>query len=146
MLPASPLQPVVNLQADGQTADQLKIPLVLLFSRTECPYCETMRNLYLEPMQDDPRFRDQMLAREINIDSGNKIIGFDGNPIPVSQFAKQWEVSLTPTLVFLNGRGEPTAEEIVGLGNADFFSYYLEKAVEDSVNKLRDTDRIKLAQ
>ena len=50
--------------------------------------------------------------------------------------ARRSGVFLTPTVLFLDGKGQSLAEPLVGVSNVDFYLYYLERRISQSRLKL----------
>ena len=110
---------------------------IIMFGAENCPFCFEMKDLYLEPMLTDPDYTPKVVIREVEIDKDTPMVDFEGNKTLQSVYARRFGVYLTPTLVFLDSHGKQMAKKIVGLGNENYFSYYLDEAINNALKKIR---------
>ncbi|MDE2048218.1 MAG: thioredoxin fold domain-containing protein [Betaproteobacteria bacterium] len=116
-----------DLRAAAQAARARGQPVVLLVSLHDCAYCERVRRDELLPRQ-----RDGLLAWQIDLKSSEAIVGFEGAPVSQAELARRLNVRLAPTVLFLDARGEPVAEPLVGAGLPDFYGAYLDERLAQS--------------
>ena len=57
-----------DLRSEVEIARKQGGPLVIIYSRRDCKYCETVKRDYLKPLINNPRYRDHVLIRQINQD------------------------------------------------------------------------------
>ncbi len=126
-----------NFQADARLAAQRRVPIMVLFSSSGCPYCERVKSEYLVPMHQDPAYRSRVIFREVSIDSDSPLTGFDGRPVAEAAFAAAHKVFMVPTVMVFDTRGKATGEAIVGLLIPDFYFGYLEAAIDEGGRKVR---------
>ena len=107
-----------------------KVPLLLLVSRQDCPYCHLIKREVIRPMLISGEYDNRILMREIMIDYAEQLIGFSGVALPAAKFAQQYGVRLTPTLLFLSAQGKELAERIVGVNTLDFLSWYIDESID----------------
>ena len=135
---APPALPAASdLAADGATAKAQRVPVLLFFNRVECPYCERALREFLTPMERDPDNAGRVLFRQVEIDKASKLVDFAGNATTHRKFAQRFSITLTPTIWFVDGDGHPLAEPIVGLRTVDYYGYYLDQSINESLSKLR---------
>jgi len=125
-----------NLQQTAAENGRDKVYLIM-FGAEHCPFCFEMRDLYLEPMLTDPNYTEKVVIREVEIDQNSPMVDFDGNKTLQSVYARRFGVFLTPTLAFLDSKGREMAEKIVGLGDENYFTYYLDEAIDKALEKIR---------
>jgi len=118
-----------NLQKDGGLAAQRGVPMVLMVSAEECPYCMVMESDYLVPMLRNRAYDSMVLIRKIHLDSFDEIIDFDGKEIAPTDLSQRYGVWVTPTLLFLNSEGEEVQKRMVGLGVRDFVSDFIDQSI-----------------
>lgn len=126
-----------DLQALGQQASAAGVPILLLMSASDCTYCATLKAQVLDPMEISGEYREQVVIREFMIDGMLDARTFDGGAMTPREFARSYDVSLTPTMLFLDSSGNEIAERIVGISNIDFALFYVEKHIEEASRKLR---------
>lgn len=123
-----PLLPARNLQAEAREAARSGYPLVLMFSRKDCPYCITVRRDYLAPLNQIPRFR-QVLVRQIDQDRDTPLKDFQGRSTTHAAFAAREKIRLVPVVGFYGPEGQHLSEAIVGARLPDFYQGYLEESL-----------------
>ena len=117
--------------------EKQKLPLLIIFSTDECEYCEYIKENYLAPMQKDQAYRDRVLIRELNTESYYGVIDKHGEKTTADVLALRYGADITPTIVFLDSRGNELSEKIVGLKAPDYFDLLLDEAIDASLKKLR---------
>ncbi len=126
-----------SFKTDSREASRKKIPVMVLFSSPECPYCEQVKRIYLSPMQKDPAYRNRVVIREITVGSKAPITDFNGAATTEAAFASLHKIMMVPTVKVFDARGNEASEAIVGLLLADFYFGYLEAAIEEGTRKIR---------
>ena len=121
-----------NLRADADKAARAGGPLIVVYSRKDCKYCETVKRDYLKPLTANPRYRDKVVIRQINQDSDAPLIDFRGDATTHARFASSEKIKLVPVVAFYGPQGKHLAEPIVGARLPDFYPSYLEESVEKS--------------
>jgi thioredoxin-related protein len=137
--PARAIEPVGDLRALGADAARRGVPIVLAVTRDECGYCETLKREILEPMAlagDDPR---RVLIRELDVDSGGAVVGFDGTPTTAGVVAGGYDAMFTPTLLFVGPDGAEIAERMVGINTPEMYGWYLDRAIDAAAASLPGT-------
>jgi len=130
------LQNTRDLHEDGLLADQLGIPILLLVSREQCSYCRRLKREVLGPIQLTGQYKDRVLMREILIDPGQRINDFQGHDRRTAELAAEYGVSLTPTLLFLDPKGQELSTRMVGINTLEMFSFYLDEAIVEASRAL----------
>ena len=126
-----------NLAADARVAAKGKLPLLVLFSESGCPWCERARREFLVPMQRNPEYQAKVMMREVGTDSSATLLDFGGNRTTQAAFARRHRVTMVPTVMLLDPRGEALAEPLVGFGSADYYGYFLDQRIDAALALLR---------
>lgn len=129
---------LTNPQDDAKTASDGEMIIVVMFEYEDCPWCEYVLKNEIEPMIRSKAFESTVLFRRAYISDSNEIPAFDGTPTTGRQIASDFGISISPTLVFLSSDGQALAAELVGVSSRDFYGYYLEKRINEALEKLRD--------
>jgi thioredoxin-related protein len=129
-----PIELAENLAQDASASLTLSKPIVFFVTADHCPYCEKLRQEYFKFSPDDERF----ILRELELDEHHSVIGFDGKKTNHRSLAKQYKISLTPTVAFVGPDGEQLADSIIGVPLMDFYHYYFEKALDQSISQLKE--------
>ena len=124
-----------DLADDARTSIRERKPILLFFDREECPYCEQALREYLVPLSQEG-WRDRALFRQIEIDRPLPLIDFDGKATTHEDLASRFGVSLSPTVLVVDGKGSVLSGPLVGLMTVDFYGAYLEGALDAAARKL----------
>jgi thioredoxin-related protein len=129
---AEPFQVAVarNLVSDGASRKTPAEPVVLLFSRAGCTWCERLKQQHLRHL---PR---EVVLREVDIGSDAPLVDFAGLVTTHRRFATAMSVRLAPTLAFFSPDGRQLVEPIVGVRGADYMDYFIETALAASRQRL----------
>lgn len=133
---ALPPVPVArDLAAEGQAMPDRDRPVVVLFSRQLCGWCDKARREHLNAMAANPA--TGALFRQVDIDSDAALVDFSGQTTSHRAFGRRHNVKLAPTLMFFAADGRPLAGAIVGYRIPEFYGTLIERAIEDSRAQLR---------
>lgn len=125
-----------NLVALGDRARSGHMPILLVVSQADCPYCERLKREILEPMLVSGEYEGRVLIRELLIDSELPVRDFQGQAVSPDELARRYRARLTPTLLFLDYRGRELTERMVGINTLDFYGYYLDAAIDTARQRL----------
>jgi thioredoxin-related protein len=128
-----------DLAADARLAARHNIPLLVLFSQADCPWCERARQEFLLPMQRNAEYRSKVMMREVAIDSSGALADFAGSATTQAEFARRYRVSVTPTVMLFSPRGAALGEPLVGFSSADYYGWFLDQRIDGALAQLRDT-------
>jgi thioredoxin-related protein len=137
---AAAVQPVptaANLAADGKAARSARQPIVILYSRSLCTWCDKARREHLNAMASQAaKSPDGALFRQIDLDTDAPLVDFSGRKTSHREFARSHNAKMTPTLMFFAADGRELAPPIVGYRLPEFYGTLIEDAIEDSRNQL----------
>jgi thioredoxin-related protein len=127
-----------DLHRDGYQAEAACKPLLLAFSDSSCRYCHLLETEVLNPTMLNRDYDGRVLMRKLLLDSPGRLKDFDGNgELSARQLARRYKVELTPTLLFVNARGEELAERLVGVTTLELYGGYLDSSLDASRDRLR---------
>ena len=130
------LEEVQNFKTIASQMKKDKLVLVLEFHAKNCSYCKQLEEEILRPMLLSGDYNDLVLIKQLALDSDKKIKGFNGKLISGVEMGKKFNIIVTPTLVFLNSKGEEISERIVGINTPEMFGAYVDAAIEEGQKKL----------
>lgn len=130
------MQSVTDLRQEAQTLRAENLVLVLEFASDDCPYCRKLEALFLLPMQRNASYDSKILIRAISMSDNDTVIGFDGESMTTSEFAAGYEVTVTPTLLFLSADGSEMSERLVGIWSEDFYGGFIDARIDAAIEKL----------
>jgi hypothetical protein len=99
---------------------------VVLFSQSDCSFCEEARENYLKPLAASRPAG--LVVAEVEIDGSRRVKDWTSRSMSDAEFAKLHHAQFAPTVMFLGPRGEALAAPIVGLSR-DFFGAYLDSRI-----------------
>ncbi len=132
-----PLPLVSDLEAIAKLAHAQRTPIFVAFTLKRCPYCTVARRDYWVPMNASAKWRGKVIMVELEIDGTPALRDFDGKSTSARDFARRFGVRSVPTVIVFDAFGAPASSPMVGLAASDFYSLYLEQAVEAGVTKMR---------
>lgn len=132
------LQAATDLAALAASSgpDGAPMPFVLLVSQSDCPYCERLKAEVLAPLVRSGQYRGRMILAELMSDEADDVVDFDGQPREAGKVAARYRAWVSPTILFLDRQGAEIRPRIVGYQTPDLFPYYLERAIEQCIEKL----------
>ena len=125
----------VDLRAEAEQSRLAGRPLIVIFSRPDCKYCELVKRDYLKPLEANPRYRG-LLVRQVDQDSDAPLTDFRGEKTTQARFASAEKIKLVPVVAFYGANGKRLADPIIGARLPDFYQSYLEEAIEKSAATL----------
>ena len=126
-----------NLLGDASEASEKQIPVLMFFSMKHCPFCIEVEEDYLKPMLRNTEYEGKVIIRKIKIDGTDSVRDFSGKERDADEFSDDYNVSMVPTLVLVDGHGNKLAPSIIGISNSHYYSSELDRAIEHSTQKIR---------
>lgn len=137
-LDASRLPPALDLRAEAAAAARTGGPLIVIFSRDDCKFCQIIKRHHLQALATDPKFGPRVLIREIGQDKPDIALrDFTGQPTTHAEFAAKQGIKLVPVVAFYGPGGRTLVEPIVGTRLPDFYQSYLEEGIVQSARQLK---------
>jgi thioredoxin-related protein len=127
-----------NFQQLSQEMEQKSLGLLLMFHAEHCPYCALMEKDILSPMLKSGEYTDKVIIRKLQLDESRDIKNFKGEIVQPSDIAARYDVTVTPTLVFLDKDGNQKAKKMVGINTVDYFGVYLDEEIENLRKNLKN--------
>ena len=127
-----PTQFKTILAQAGQARGEM-VPAIMVGS-ARCPWCELVLKEQLGPRvisQDRPQF----MILDFDLSDRRPVEGLWSPRAPSGRFlspadwAKAHRYALAPTVVFIDQRGQPITEPLIGYASRDFYGAYLEDRI-----------------
>jgi len=128
--------PVTDLRHDARVAKADNLLLVIEFSSEYCSFCRKLEELFLLPMQRNSEYRSKVLIRYVSLDRYETLVDFRGRSMSTVEFASRYDISLTPTLLFLNGDGIEMSDKLVGIWSEDYYGGFIDNRIDEGREKL----------
>ena len=133
---ADVLPNILDFRVEASLSKQKKTPILVLFKSDYCPYCITLLDEFLLPMQRKREYDSQVILRQIEITKQTKLLDFNGKATTGIDFANQHKVWAIPTVMLFDSNGQELTR-ITGLLTIDFYLAYLNTAIEESQAKIK---------
>jgi thioredoxin-related protein len=121
----------LDLASDGRLARDRGVPIMLVFTREECDFCELLKSAVVKPMILSGEYEDRAIIREVMIDNGPDVVDFQGRTVSPFSVADGFDALLTPTVVIVGPEGEELARRLVGINNVDMYLWYVDKSLAE---------------
>ena len=127
----------VDLQNSSQEAKQQKIPVMLFFAAEDCHYCERLEADYLHGMANNEEYQKRVIIRKVVVDDYDSLRDFSGEVVETSDFSDDFNIQVTPTLVFVDHNGTRVSKRIVGYNASGFFGAELDNVINTAIDRLK---------
>jgi thioredoxin-related protein len=121
-----------DLTRDAKLASMGNRVLMIEFSSESCSYCRLLEDEFLKPMMRNSEYGEKVVIRSISLSDNDTLIDFDGNTVSASEFAAQYGVSVTPTLIFLDETGKELSDKLVGIWSVDYYGSYIDDRIDSA--------------
>ena len=136
-LPFVEILEVQDFEALTAQALREKKVIMLEMSASYCGYCKTLEEEIIKPMLRSGDYEENVLIRRLEIDSYYTLNDIQGKPTTPSELSGKLGVFVTPTLLFLDGRGEEVSKRILGVNSLDFYGAYVDDALAEGQEKIQ---------
>jgi len=130
-----------DLRREAGLAEQACVPLLLEFAAAGCEYCTLLEDAVLKPILLNRDYDTRVVMRKLLLDKNAIVVDFSGRHVTAASLATHYRVSLTPTLLFLDGTGDELTERMIGVTTLDFYGGYLDQALDASKRELQARGR-----
>jgi thioredoxin-related protein len=129
--PQTLIEPARSFKADASVlAAPRKLFAVLI------THCELLRRNVLHPAIRIDELDKRIELREVSVSDGFTLADFEGSVVSGKEFAQRYGAYITPTVLFLDTAGNSLIEPLIGTGNIEFYSFYLDKKIEAATEAL----------
>ncbi len=128
--------PATDLRQEARVAKADNLLLVIEFSSEYCAFCRKLEELFLLPMQRNSEYRNKVLIRYVSLDMYETLVDFRGRSMSTGEFAARYDITLTPTLLFLNGDGIEMSDKLVGIWSEDYYGGFIDNRIDEGREKL----------
>ena len=126
-----------DLKVLGDLARKQQLPIMLMVSQQDCPYCVLLKSDILNPMMISGDYVDRVIIAELTIDQGGSITDFDGKTVSPRDVAVRYNSTFSPTLLFLDANGRQVRKRMVGVNTIEMYGYYVDESIDAAVKAIR---------
>ncbi len=130
-----------DLGKTGHQAEQRCAPVLLEFAAEYCHFCALLEREILAPTLLDQDYASRVMMRKLMIDNSRALQDFDHHKTDAARIAGRYKVRVTPTVLFVDSHGKEIAKRLVGVASLDFYGGFLDAALHQSRNRLRELGR-----
>ena len=127
---------ITNLQQESRQ-NHKPLPILLMFSIQNCPYCAIVQEEFLEPMKISGDYESKLVMRIIDMNEPS-LIDFNGQQIRTNNLAMRYKVTLAPTIILVDNTGKLLSEPLVGITTRDYYGGYLDQAIDEALKKIKE--------
>jgi thioredoxin-related protein len=128
---------VRDFTLEGANARTKNIPILVMFSRHDCPFCTQVLREFLIPMRHNAEYESKVIMRQIDIGSSAPLRAFSGKSTTHARFARENGIKLTPTIKLFDAEGRELAEPLIGLTTPDYYGGFLDQRIDQALAKVR---------
>jgi len=121
-----------NLQPVSKIAKQNHLPVLMFFAAEDCEFCDSLEADYLGSMSKSEEYKEKIIIRKVMIDNYDDVYDFSGTQMSADELKEQFNVRVTPTLLFVDYKGQRLAKKIVGYNRSGLFGAYLDQAIDEA--------------
>ncbi|MCS5590106.1 MAG: thioredoxin fold domain-containing protein [Candidatus Thioglobus sp.] len=121
---------------DSQKVWKQKIPILIMFSIPDCPYCKKIKEEVVGPMAEMKEYQDKVIIRHINSHSFDDLNNFYNEEVSHNEFTIRYAVNFFPTILLVDNYGS-TLGKIIGVSSEEFYWTDLDEVIEKSTKKLQ---------
>lgn len=126
-----------DLAADAAQSAASGAAILIFYMSDDCPYCQHVEELYLEPMQQRRPYGDRLLIRVVRADGNKPLRDFTGQRTDHAAFARLQGVTFTPLIELYGPNGTALTPPLIGYTSPHFYAGELEGRIDDAIGKLR---------
>lgn len=126
-----------DLAADGRTAAEREVAVLLVFSAEHCPYCDKLEENIIRPLLISGDYDHKVLVRKVMVGGDRRLRDFDGHRRDAGELAARYRAYLTPTVVLVDAEGEPLAPRIRGINTVDYYWETLDGSIDQALARLQ---------
>ncbi len=131
------IEPLQNLALIAEKAQEKQIPILLVFSSENCPFCVQVEEDFLKPMLISGQYENKVIIRKVRIDGPEDLTNFDGNTTTVDALKLRYSVFVVPTVIVINDTGKEVGERLIGINTADYYGAYLDQSIDQGIESMR---------
>jgi len=126
-----------NLHELAKLSEKNNLPIMLTFVAEWCEFCHILGSEVLDPMTLGKLYEGKyMYMRYVSIDDHEPIPGIDNKPINKDKWSDKYDAELTPTMIFIDSKGNQVAPAIVGIANIELYTTLIHKALNIAYKKM----------
>lgn len=137
VLASSKVPMSADLKMVGDSAQETKRPVLVVFAAEHCGFCDRLEADHLGPMARSQDYDGRVIIRKVMIDSYADIKDFEGNAVSTEDFADRYGVSVTPTVMIFDDKGKRLSKKLIGYNGNAYYGWDLDKLISSAQVAMR---------
>ena len=121
-----------DLEALGSSSRSATVPILLMYSTEECPFCARLESEVLGPMRLSGADPERVIVRKVVMEEYETLRDFTGQKRDAESYAIGQGVEVVPTVVLVDEKGNELVPRIVGYQTPGIYETYLDEAIKVS--------------
>ena len=130
--PALVLPIAEDLEALGNSSRSTTVPILLMYSTEECPFCARLESEVLGPLRLSGADPERVIVRKVMMEQYETLRDFSGHKQDAESYAIGQGVEVVPTVVLVDEKGNELVPRIVGYQTPGIYETYLDEAIKVS--------------
>jgi thioredoxin-related protein len=134
---ASSLKEIDDFHYLSQQARSQNIPIMIMFTAAHCEFCHQLKREVLDPMIRGGLYDGYaMYMGQISLDRHRTLKFSETETIQKRQFARMYGYDITPTVMFVDFRGVPVAEPLIGVMDVQLYAALIHARLNSAYTKM----------
>lgn len=121
-----------DLEALGKSSRSATVPILLMYSTEECPFCARLENEVLGPLRLSGADPEKVIVRKVMMEEYEILRDFSGHKRDAESYAIAQGVEVVPTVLLVDENGTELVPRIVGYQTPGIYDAYLDEAIKVS--------------
>ncbi len=140
---ANTLQEMDSFYEVAQQAQRDNLPIMIMFSAEHCGFCIQLKREVLDPMMRNGMYDGKvMYMRQVSLDMHSPMQFSATETIEKRAFASMYRADITPTIIFVDSRGLPIADRLVGVFDTQLYAGMIHRSLNQAYEKLGNPLRL----
>lgn len=127
----------------AQQARGDNLPIMIMFTAQWCEFCNQLKDSVLNPMIRGGLYDGYaMYMRQVSLDMHSPIKFSEEETIEKRAFARMYNADVTPTVIFVNSRGLPVAEPLVGTFDVQLYAGLIHARLNEAYQRMNNPMRL----
>lgn len=128
---------VRDFTLEAKAAQEKQVPILVMFGRRNCAFCDQLLKEFLVPMRHNPEYDAKVIMRQVDAGSSASLKEFSGKKTTHARFSRANKIQLTPTIKLFDAAGHELTEPLVGLSTPDYYGGFLDQRIDEALAKVR---------
>jgi thioredoxin-related protein len=140
---ASLLPEMDNFHFVAQQAREKNIPIMIMFTAYHCEFCSQVDAAVLTPMIRGGLYDGYaMYMRKVSTDNSRQLVFSPSETLSKFDFARMYRADITPTVIFVDWRGLPVAEPLVGSMDVQLYAAMIHQRLNVAYERIGNPMRL----